>query len=138
MTELLILVPPCIALMAPFLSPVSRVSVVLALAATQSILATILCLQVWNMRDGDDETEAGVGPGADDEYESDAVIEDAKNIVHAAFAALTKPPGATSTSFYVVKGSAIHQHSIAGALKRGDGDGYVSGIGLEDLVAHMV
>ena len=131
MTELLILVPPCIALMAPIMSPAFSVLVVLALAVTQSILTTLLYLQVWNTRDEDDE--AGAGAEADDEYESDAVIEDATNIVHAAFAALAKSPGTTSTSFHVVKGSAIHQHSSAGALKRDDGDGQVSGIRLEEV-----
>ena len=81
----------------------------------------------------DDNDEDGAGAGADDEYESDAVIEDATNIVHAAFAALAKSPGATSTSFHVVKGSALYQHSTAGALKRDDGDGYVSGIPSEEV-----
>ena len=79
----------------------------------------------------DDEDEAG--PRADDEDESDAVMEDTKNIVHAAFAALTKLRGATSTSFHAVKGFAIHQHSTAGALKRDNGRGCVSGIGLEEV-----
>ena len=71
--------------------------------------------------------------GAGDEYESDAVIEDATNTVHAAFAALTRFLGATPTSCHVVEGSAIHQHSTTGALKRDDGDGSVSGIGSKEV-----
>ena len=101
MTELLILVPPCIALMTPIMSPAFSVSVVLALAVTQSILTTLLWLHVWKMSDDDDEARAGAG--ADDEYESDAVIEDATNTIHAAFAVLAKSPAATSTFFHVVK-----------------------------------
>ena len=133
MAELLILVPPCIALMAPVMSPAFSVSVVLALAVTQSILTIFLCLQVWNMKDDDEEAGAGAGTRADDEYEYNAVIEDATNIVHATFAAFAKSPGATSTSFQVVQGSAIHQHSTAGALKHSDGVGRLNGIGPEEV-----
>ena len=129
MSELLILVPPCVALMVPIMSPASSVLVVLVLAVTQSILTIVLCLQIWNMRDDDN----GAGAEADDEYESDAVIKDATNIVHVAFAALTRHPGATSTSFHVVTGSAIHQKSTAGALKHDDGDGCVSGIRSDEM-----
>ena len=129
MTELLILVPPCIALMTPIMSPAFSVSVVLAFAVTQSILTTLLWLHVWKMSDDDDEARAG----ADDEYESDAVIEDATNTIHAAFAALAKSPAATSTFFHVVKGLAINQQSTAGALKHGDGDGHISGIRSEEV-----
>ena len=128
MAEFLILVPPCIALMAPVMSPAFSVSVVLALAVTQSILAIFLCLQVWNMKDDDEEAGAGAGATAHDEFESDAVIEDATNIVHATFAALAKSPGVASTSVHVVRRSAIHQQSTASALKHSDGDGYVNGI----------
>ena len=129
MTELLILVPPCIALMAPVMSPALSVSVVLALAATQSILTTLLCLQLWNMGDDDDEA----GAGADHEYESDAVIEDATNTVHAAFGALAISPGATSTSFNVVNGTVVHQGSTASASKHDHGDGHASGTQLEEV-----
>ena len=92
---------------------------------------TLLCLQIWNMRD--DEDEAGAGAGADKEYESDAIIEDATNIVHAAFTVLAESPSATSTSFHVKKRSAMSQHSTASALKYSDGDGYVNGIGSEEV-----
>ena len=84
------------------------------------------------MGDDDDEAGAGAGAGAGNEYQSDAAIEDATNMVHAAFAALAKSPGVTSTSFHVVKGSATHKNSTAGALKYGDEDGYVSGIRSEE------
>lgn len=133
MAEILILVPPCIALVAPVMSPAFSVSVMLALAATQSVLATFLCLQVLNMRDDDEEAGAGAGARADDEYEPDAFIEDATNIVRATFAAVANPPGVTSTSFHVVQGPAVHQDSTASALKHSDGDEYDNGIESEEV-----
>ena len=114
MSELLILIPPCRALMAAITSPAVRFLVVLALAVTLSILMTILCLQTWNVRDVDElETQ--------NDFESDPVIEDATKIVQAAFSALARSPGATSTSFRAVNGTVMHQTSTSGDLDKRDG-----------------
>lgn len=72
-----------------------------------------------------DDDESG------NENEPEAVIEDATNIVHAAFAALAMSPGATSTSFRVVNSTLMHNqnhHSTAGVTSYGDGsaDGFRS------------
>ena len=122
MTTLLILATPCIALMAPILSPAIGVLVVLALAVALRILMTILILQTWNVGDGDE---------VEDEAEAEAVVEDATNIVYAAFAALARSPGATSTSFRVASGMVVPQHSTAD--DREDANGYANGIWSEEV-----
>ena len=123
MAEVLMLIPPCIALMAPVMSLASNISLVLALTVFLSIPLAILCLQTWNMRN-DDEAEAE----DEDDYETDAVIEDATNIVHAAFAAMARSSGAVSISFRAENGMTQYQHSTPCAPSHGDQDGYIYGI----------
>ena len=116
MASLLILLTPCIALMAPLLSPAVSITLVLALIIALATMMPIFLRQTWRMDYNDDESG--------NEKESEAVIEDATNIVHAAFAALAMSPGATSTSFRVVNGTVVHnQHHYptAGATSYGDG-----------------
>ena len=122
MTSLLILATPCIALMATIINPAIGVLVALALAVALSILMTILFLQTWNVEDGDE---------VEDEAEAEAVVEDASNIVYAAFAALARSPGATSTSFRVANGIVVHQHPAAD--DREDANGYANGIWSEEV-----
>lgn len=123
MASLLILLTPCIALMAPLLSPAVSITLVLALTIA---LTTTMPIFLWQTRKMDyDDDENG------NENESEAVIEDATHIVHAAFAALAMSPGATSTSFRVVNSTLMHNqnhHSTAGVTSYGDGsaDGFRS------------
>ena len=107
MATLLILVTPCIALMAPpLISPAISILAVLALAITQIIVITFIYYQSRNMVRHD---------------ENEAITEDATNIVHAAFAAVARDPGATTASFRVVDGVVVHRYSTAGSANGRDG-----------------
>lgn len=116
MDSLLILLPPCIiALMVPLLSPAVGITIILGLTIALAITLPIFVWQTWSMEYHEDE--------GGNEYDSEAVTEDATNIAQAAFAALAMSPGATSTSFRVVNGTVVHnQHhrSTAGATSYGD------------------
>lgn len=116
MASLLILLTPCIALMAPLSSPTFSITLVLALTIALATMMPVHLWQTWKMDYDDDESG--------NENESEAVIEDATNIVHAAFAALAMSSGATSTSFRVANGTVVHNqnhYSKAGATIYGDG-----------------
>ena len=110
----LILVTPCIALMAPFLGPFLGVLAVLALAATLGIVMIVLFVQTWHMVEHEDD---------------EAVVEDATNIARAAFAALERNPGAISASFRAVDGVVMHRGSTARTPNGGEGS--ANGVGPE-------
>ncbi|CAF9911689.1 hypothetical protein IMSHALPRED_010547 [Imshaugia aleurites] len=119
MATLLILVTPCIALMAPlFISPAISILAVLALAITQIIVITFLFFRSRNMVHHD---------------ETEAVTEDATNVVHAAFAAVARDPGATTASFRVVNGVVVHRYSTAGSANGRDGS--LNGTGSEEVAS---
>lgn len=56
-----------------------------------------------------------------EEDENQAAAEDATNIVHAAFEALARDPGAKSASFRMVNGVVLHRNSTADVPTSGDG-----------------
>ncbi len=119
MDLLFIFTAPCIALLAPLLGPTVCDLLVLALAVAMSILVTMLVWQTWDMR----------GENQDEIVDGEAVKEDAIDIVHAAFKALGRNPGARSAAFRVVGGEVVHGGAGNGA--EGWGDGCVGG-GLEE------
>ena len=88
---LFIFIAPCIALLAPLLGPSLCDLLVLALAVALRILVTMLVWQIWDMREG----------SQDEPVDREAVKEDATHIVHAAFKALARNPGARSAAFRV-------------------------------------
>ena len=106
MPTLLILITPCIALMIPFMSPATSILAVLALSVTLGIVMALLFFQTWKMRD---------------HHETEAVAEDASKIAHAAFAALSRDPGASSASFRVKNGVVMHRPPTTGVPYGGDG-----------------
>lgn len=106
MATLFLLVTPCIALIAPLISPAISILAVLALTVMLSVALTALFLWTWNTGDHD---------------ENEAVVKDATNIVRTALAALARDPGATSASFRVVNGVVVHRDSTAGVPNGGDG-----------------
>ena len=111
-----IIVTPCIALMARLISPAFSAVAVLALAISLSVVITLHSLHTWSMADHE---------------EDEAVTKDAQSIVHAAFLALAKDPGATSASFNVANGVVVHRHSTTGVPKSEE-DGSANRIGLEE------
>ncbi|CAF9921513.1 MAG: hypothetical protein ALECFALPRED_001815 [Alectoria fallacina] len=117
MATLLIFITPCLALMAPLISPAISIFAVLALTTTLILIMTFLFLQTWTTLDHD---------------ENKAIAQDAPNILRAAFAALeTRNPGATSASFRLVNGVVLHEPPTDFALNGEHGS--AKWIGLENV-----